>query len=319
MGGAIFNVANLNLTNSTFAGNNAVGGNGGAGGGGYLGGCLPGNPNPRPTAGGGGGRGGDGSGAGLYSSNSNVYILHSTVSQNQALRGRGGLGGSGGNCYDTAGSGVPGADGTYGSALAGGIHSEGSSPVPRLVNSICAGNTAETGPDCFGPFSSGGHNLIGTTNDSIGWVSSDLTGKTNAPLNAELSSAQDNGGPTWTMALLPGSPAMDQGGSTSATTDQRGRLRPYDNPAITNATGGDGSDIGAFEFNPPVLSIARAAGNVVLSWPAYDTGYTLEAKTNLNSSINWSNVAGTLSIVSGQFTITNSATTGNKFYRLRSP
>jgi hypothetical protein len=39
--------------------------------------------------------------------------------------------------------------------------------------------------------------------------------------------------------------------------DQRGQPRPFDNPSITNASGGDGSDIGTFEAQPnrpPVAS-----------------------------------------------------------------
>src|SRR5439155_22384124 len=38
-----------------------------------------------------------------------------------------------------------------------------------------------------------------------------------------------------------------KGNSFGLTTDQRGLPRPFDNPSITNATGGDGSDIGAYE------------------------------------------------------------------------
>jgi hypothetical protein len=64
---------------------------------------------------------------------------------------------------------------------------------------------------------------------------------------------QDNGGPTWTIALLPGSPAIDKGTSDgltgNLTIDQRGAgfLRTSDDPAIAPATGGDNTDIGAFE------------------------------------------------------------------------
>jgi uncharacterized Zn-binding protein involved in type VI secretion len=36
-------------------------------------------------------------------------------------------------------------------------------------------------------------------------------------------------------------------------TDQRGFTRPFDNPGIANATGGDGSDIGAFEAQVTLL------------------------------------------------------------------
>jgi len=37
---------------------------------------------------------------------------------------------------------------------------------------------------------------------------------------------QDNGGPTWTHALLPGSPALDAAHSGGLSTDQRGGARP---------------------------------------------------------------------------------------------
>ena len=62
-----------------------------------------------------------------------------------------------------------------------------------------------------------------------------------------LDSLADNGGPTWTHALLLGSPAIDHvpnatnGCGTTYTTDQRGYARPY-------PTGGS-CDIGAFEYD----------------------------------------------------------------------
>ena len=61
----------------------------------------------------------------------------------------------------------------------------------------------------------------------------------------------DNGGPTRTMALPPGSPAVDKATSVGLTADQRGFARPVVFPAIPNAPGGDGADIGAFELQPP--------------------------------------------------------------------
>ena len=68
---------------------------------------------------------------------------------------------------------------------------------------------------------------------------------------------------------------------------------------------------------PPVLNIALVGNNVVLSWSANDSGYTLEAKADLSSSLNWSNVFGTLTIVGNQYTITNSVASRNQFYRLK--
>ena len=50
------------------------------------------------------------------------------------------------------------------------------------------------------------------------------------------------------MALVTNSPAIDRGFSFSLTSDQRGRSRPFDDPTIPNAPGGDGSDIGAVEI-----------------------------------------------------------------------
>jgi hypothetical protein len=51
----------------------------------------------------------------------------------------------------------------------------------------------------------------------------------------------DNGGPTLTLALLPGSPAIDAGDTLAAPpTDQRGFPRPY----------GPAADIGAYEAMP---------------------------------------------------------------------
>ena len=55
----------------------------------------------------------------------------------------------------------------------------------------------------------------------------DLTGTVARPLNALLSALGNYGGPTQTIALLPGSPAIGTGIAVSGvTTDQRGVTRP---------------------------------------------------------------------------------------------
>ena len=60
----------------------------------------------------------------------------------------------------------------------------------------------------------------------------------------------DNGGPTQTHLLLPGSPAIDKGNASGSIYDQRGLNfgRTFDYAAIPNAETGDGSDIGAVEI-----------------------------------------------------------------------
>ena len=73
----------------------------------------------------------------------------------------------------------------------------------------------------------------------------------NSNKDSLLGPLADNGGPTLTHALLEGSPAIDQGNSFGESTDQRGLPRPSDFASIPDASGGDGSDIGAFELQLP--------------------------------------------------------------------
>ena len=72
------------------------------------------------------------------------------------------------------------------------------------------------------------------------------------------------GGPTRTHMLLTGSPAIDKGKNVnSLATDQRGFARHIDDGSIANASGGDGTDIGAFERSPndidPTLIVTKTA------------------------------------------------------------
>jgi hypothetical protein len=101
----------------------------------------------------------------------------------------------------------------------------------RLANTIVAGNTAAaTGPDVFGPvLSTSAYNLIGDGSGASGLTdgsNGNQVGTAANPIDPRLGPLQDNGGPTWTLALLPGSPALDAGDNTDApATDQRGLAR----------------------------------------------------------------------------------------------
>jgi hypothetical protein len=69
----------------------------------------------------------------------------------------------------------------------------------------------------------------------------------------KLGPLADNGGPTLTMAQLPGSPAIDAGNTSLApTTDQRGVPRPFSLAA----------DIGAFEFWPTLRASPSGSGGI---------------------------------------------------------
>jgi len=121
-------------------------------------------------------------------------------------------------------------------ALGGGIYAA-AEPV-ALRNSLLADNTVTsggTGPDCAGTLLSRDYNLI---TDLAGCTLTGATAHSLIGRDPLLGPLRDNGGGTWTHALLPGSPALERGDdATCAATDQRGVPRPQ----------GFASDIGAFE------------------------------------------------------------------------
>jgi hypothetical protein len=146
---------------------------------------------------------------GLFQSAGTLVINNSTLSGNIANEGRGG----------------------------GILNVKGSMVV--LQNSILANNT---GGNCRGTFTSGGYNLSSDESCSFAGAG-DLNG-----LDPKLGPLQNNGGPTDTMALLPGSPAIDAGNPGGCAdsqghllkTDQRGKPRPDKEDAGR-------CDIGAYE------------------------------------------------------------------------
>jgi CSLREA domain-containing protein len=190
-----------------------------------------------------GNKAGYGSGGGLFISRGTLAARNCTVSGNTA----GGPGSYGGgvnisgqgtlvNCTITGNvSSLPNSGG-WGAGIAGGVGL-------TLENTLVAGNTTVGLPaDCSGTLTSGGHNLIGTLTGCAltGNTQGNIVGKD--PLLAPLA---DNGGPTLTHELLPGSPAIDagdpappgSGGTACPATDQRGFSRPR----------GGSCDIGAVE------------------------------------------------------------------------
>ncbi len=221
-GGAVFNDASgsLIITNCTFNGNVALGGNGGSGG---------------PS----GGNGGNGDGGAIYNLGA-MTITSATISGN------------------TGASGTPGTgtvNGMFGVGIGGLCVASGTATVANTISAENPGSNGGGG-DANGVFVSSGYNLIGNGDFSTGFnASGDQVGTTAAPINPQLGPLQNNGGGTDTMALLANSPAIDQGKSFDLATDQRGHERPFDAANISNASGGDGSDIGAFELGGTLVPI----------------------------------------------------------------
>lgn len=106
-------------------------------------------------------------------------------------------------------------------------------PVLKLSNSIISGNQWYACDHWTGSVIviSGGHNLV--QDDTCEPDATDII-----QTEAGLAPLDNNGGPTLTHALLPGSPALDAADpALCPTTDQRGVIRPQ----------GDGCDMGSFE------------------------------------------------------------------------
>jgi hypothetical protein len=238
-GGAIFNDlgSTLLVTESTFADNRA--GHGGSGSG---------------DAGGSGGRGG------AILNRSTAAFVNSTFSGNTAgdgglASGVGGAGGSGGAVFTTtlgdtslqsvtiarnaAGAGAAGGAGGSGGGLGGDAGS-----TFDLASSIVALNEAPAGgANCGAPPIVAGGNVQFPGTDC---------GATIPSADPRLGELAANGGPTETIALLPGSAAIDAALSAICPpTDQRGVARP------ANAC-----DAGAFEVVRRLVPIRRGDGTL---------------------------------------------------------
>ncbi|HMI81829.1 MAG TPA: choice-of-anchor Q domain-containing protein [Solirubrobacterales bacterium] len=117
---------------------------------------------------------------------------------------------------------------------------------------------------CSGSEGSGGFNLDEDASCGLG-MASDRSGVA-AGLDPVL---RANGGPTPTHALLENSPALDRGSAFGSAVDQRGLPRPIDLATVSNAEGGDGSDVGAFELQaltaspPAAIAVELTAGDRV--------------------------------------------------------
>jgi len=181
-----------------------------------------------------------GEGGGIHLSYSSASLLNSTISGNRATSG-----GAIGTLSDDAKNIWLHYMTVYDNKVTkngGGMQLERAFSV-YLENSIVAGNDAgNNGPDIFGEIISDDYNLIGNTSDVT------FTGTTTHNIldqDAELGALQNNGGPTFTHALLPSSPAIDAGNCINPLYDQRGQIRPIDKPDVVNVA--DGCDIGAYE------------------------------------------------------------------------
>jgi hypothetical protein len=164
---------------------------------------------------------------------------------NSTFGGTTGFFGGGGIASSWTGLGIPGATTVINSTFSGnsagrdgGIANSATLTVTTMTSTIIA-NSSDG--NC-GTVTDGGHNLQ--------WPGTDcgVTIRSSDP-KLEPDSLKGNGGPTQTIALLPGSPAIDAGDPEVCANppmngfDQRGYVRP--------GTGSVNCSIGAYEYNSP--------------------------------------------------------------------
>lgn len=236
-------------------------------------------------------KGGSAVGGGLYArSGSQVSIENSTLTQNYARGGlavgAAGVGGTAeaGGAYtvatlsishatiadNSAFGGIAPQGGSKGRASGGGLVSLLTGGA--MANSIVAGNTVD--PPESPPFATdlrnstafGHNNLIGVADGATNLGPTDLAGTPTAPLDPGLAfPLADHGGPTQTLGLLPGSPAIDAAAADACavvgSVDQRGSPRP-------NPPGGK-CDIGAFEysFTPTTVALTSSVNPAQVGQP----------------------------------------------------
>jgi Ca2+-binding RTX toxin-like protein len=147
--------------------------------------------------------------------------------------------------------------GNSASASGGGLFNRFGSTL-TLTHSLLSGNTAYSGAEVYtvaavtaNNFNLFGHSGLTTAEALVGFSpgASDFTATSDSTtpkaLGAILNTIlANNGGPTKTHNLVPGSPAIDAFTTDCPATDQRGFLRPVDGNGDTIAA----CDIGAVEF-----------------------------------------------------------------------
>ncbi len=183
-------------------------------------------------------------GGGIYN-NRNLLMTNSTLTGNHVM----GILGAGGGGIFSKGSMTAAAVTIRHSTLTDNVTIENWGQVYHLAaiawsgtmdirNSILAGNL---GTVLNGTLTASGHNLISNSSGGGGYAATDIL-----DVDPMLATLADNGGPTFTHALLPGSPAIDAGDNTGAPMwDQRGPGFPR----VVNGT----VDIGAFEVQSSPL------------------------------------------------------------------
>src|SRR5215208_477385 len=209
-------------------------------------------------------------GGGIVNKGGTLKVTHSTFSRNNAVLGGGAIANLDGGTLRVINSTFYANRSTYGGAIVNEarlevsystfsandvefygaiLNANNKAATTRLSSSVFADNingnivNVCTGlppaEQCLGTITDGGYNI----SDDLSFLFTDPTSKSNTDPKLDPDGLQSNGGPTNTIALLEGSPAIDHipnatsGCSTGVGVDQRWVQRPQ----------GEGCDVGAIE------------------------------------------------------------------------
>jgi len=219
-GGGIDNGGALEVLDSSITGNRATFTGGGIAGGGTITDSLISNNRTLATPASGGGLSGDG-----------FIITNCTIDGNQSVGDGGGIAGGGNIAYTTFSNNSASANG-------GAIYLTSSLDLGDTI--LKAGTSGVNIYNNGGSFITHGYNVC--SDDGSGFLNGPGDQINTDPMLGPL---QDNGGPTFTHALLPGSPAIDAGDPNFTPPpdyDQRG-------PGFVRVFNGL-IDVGSFEVQP---------------------------------------------------------------------
>ncbi|WP_298909109.1 DUF4347 domain-containing protein [uncultured Nostoc sp.] len=253
-----------------------------------------------------------------FDASSSAILINSTVSGNKATSNGGGIYNNDTltliNTTITNNTADSNSDGT---GDGGGVFNDGGTIT--VGNTIIAGNfdkstSANIYPDVAGSFSDSGNNLIGNNTGSTGLTTTTLVGSSANPINPKLGPLQNNGGATFTDAILLGSRAINAGNNSliagSINTDQRG--------AGFNRISDETVDIGAYEVQPLTTKPPINTDTVVTNTNDSGAGSLRQAILNANATVGADTItfAGVftdatpdiITLISGKLTITNDLT-----------
>jgi len=208
----------------------------------------------------------DFSAGGIYSlGTSTLTVLNSTIANNSTGSQGGGMWVAKGSVVNST---IVGNTGGLGAGIFKQPAFPGNDQLLAITNSTISGNNIHNNGSGVSITNSIVNNSSCTSSSVIDGGNNLDSGNTcnftnNALTNTNplLGSLGDNGGPTQTMALLSGSPAINVGNATICSNignkDQRGVTRPQ----------GAGCDIGAFETGPiiPVVTASNPSANATLT------------------------------------------------------